>query len=105
MLAHLRNETDILCNDLLSGLFVLDIANQGSQTKGAALHFVCTHVIVLLLLTKTADVRLEDISIVYFFYKHIYNSARFWAFSGNILCFGICGTWKHTFYLQNLLPL
>jgi len=27
--------------------------------------------IVLLLLTKTADVRLEDISIVYFFYKHL----------------------------------
>jgi hypothetical protein len=43
-LAHLRNEANILLNDLLFSLFVLDLAYQGTQVKCAAFHFVSTQI-------------------------------------------------------------
>lgn len=38
--AHLRNEANILLNDLLFSFLVLDITYQGTQMKCATLHFV-----------------------------------------------------------------
>jgi len=38
--AHLRNEANILLNDLLSSLLVLDITYQGTQMKCATFHFI-----------------------------------------------------------------
>jgi len=38
--AHLRNEANILLNDLLFSFLVFDITYQGTQMKCATLHFV-----------------------------------------------------------------
>ena len=42
--AHLRYEADVLFNNLLSSLFVFDIINQETQTKGTTFHFFPTQI-------------------------------------------------------------
>jgi len=42
--AYLRYETNVLFNNFFSSLFVFDVINQETQTKGTTFHFVSAQI-------------------------------------------------------------
>ena len=94
--AHLRNEANIILNDLLFSFLVLDITYQGTQMKCATLHFVSSQ-------TNRLDHFCLNSGIALLAYKHyvVFRRRTTIKILAAYSFMGICAPRKHRFYVPS----